>query len=573
MLPKNCFICGNPFPPGKRKCPRCGAEFTPKEELTGFLKDVFSQVNESVDIPLEFWKDNNLIFEADFEEYTNPDNLTEKYKVQKTRQFEHPEYWYLLKFFFIESQFFKTIEPTTGNALLISGVPSQLKIRCNCGKILNDDQWLKAFFTPSSALGNPRHEYFLRISEKCENCGKTICIYRPKTGVYIALLVFLSFIPSIKILYPNLALNFDSTTDLTLLINWVTIIDEAIQKDPNNVCSLYYEDIQNVWQLMESNKLLPETTKELYPFNKILKHYYISFKHRGRTLLAVFSKGIIEILREGLKAPNQKINVLFSITTTLYNELGSWIYGNTDPKYLYFSLRTFIDQNNSITLKHFSKIKDFLNFTANDMLMVLKENNIDDPDVVNPRNIEVDDENMELIWRSGEMVAWALQIINFQKVSMGESSINALVEMFDALGDWIYGGKDFKKIPAKFEAFKRILTLQHDAAFDSVIGLVRRFNSDYDELISKKAYGSMNIKQSQQISHGIILGKICNFLRDSEGKAFTFRALDNRIEDIFEDPNEKEYCKRNLQNILKELTSKNSINSVQHGDVTHYFFQ
>jgi len=84
--------------------------------------------------------------------------------------------------------------------------------------------------------------------------------------------------------------------------------------------------------------------------------------------------------------------------------------------------------------------------------------------------------------------------------------------------------------------------------------------------------GSMNIKQSQQISHGIILGKISNFLRDNKGKAFTFRALDNRIENFFEDPNEKEYCKRNLQNILKELTSMGSIKSVQRGDVIHYFF-
>ena len=59
----------------------------------------------------------------------------------------------------------------------------------------------------------------------------------------------------------------------------------------------------------------------------------------------------------------------------------------------------------------------------------------------------------------------------------------------------------------------------------------------------------------------------------SSGKVFTFRALDNRIEIFFEDPNEKEYSKRNLENILKELTSKGSIKSVQSKDVTHYFFQ
>ena len=85
-----------------------------------------------------------------------------------------------------------------------------------------------------------------------------------------------------------------------------------------------------------------------------------------------------------------------------------------------------------------------------------------------------------------------------------------------------------------------------------------------------KLYHKLKEKGMLELSHGIILAKISSFLRDNKGKAFTFKALNNRIEEIFEDPNEKEYCKKNLQDILNELISIWSITSVQHGDVTHY---
>lgn len=88
-----------------------------------------------------------------------------------------------------------------------------------------------------------------------------------------------------------------------------------------------------------------------------------------------------------------------------------------------------------------------------------------------------------------------------------------------------------------------------------------------------KSYCLMNIKQSPQFSHERISGKIIYFLSDNKGKAFTFRALNNRMEKILKDPSEAEYGRRNLQNILKVLTSKGSIKAAQHGDETHYFFQ
>ena len=70
-----------------------------------------------------------------------------------------------------------------------------------------------------------------------------------------------------------------------------------------------------------------------------------------------------------------------------------------------------------------------------------------------------------------------------------------------------------------------------------------------------------------------MIGKIFNFLKDNKGKAFTVRALNIRVENILEELNEREYFRKNLQNILKGMISDGWIKSVQNGEEIHYFFQ
>lgn len=309
---KTCVYCGATLLPGEGKCAVCGAVFLTESEVKNFKGGIFSKGIEQIDIPLEFWKNEDLVFEADIKFYLDGryqnnkkpkepetvfNQLVKKYKVQMTSQFEQTDYWYLLKFFFISSQFYKA-DPT-GIVLLIAGVPSKLKIKCNCGKVLKEKQWIKGFFVPPSELpGGGTHEYFLRISEKCEKCGKIICIYRPKAGVYMALVLFLG--SSLKTIYPNMNNNLDITTDEGFLVHWVTIIDSLIQKNPEKICSLYYEDIQKVWNLMETHKGLSQEHKEemkkIFPLNDFIKQYKDFFRHKGKTLLAFLSKGILLIL-------------------------------------------------------------------------------------------------------------------------------------------------------------------------------------------------------------------------------------------------------------------------------------
>ncbi|MFX0133712.1 MAG: hypothetical protein ACFFDN_08715, partial [Candidatus Hodarchaeota archaeon] len=467
MREKKCNICRTPLSSEDLVCPICKVRFVSKEEMKDFKGGIFSRAGEQIDIPLDFWNNNSLVFEVDFKLYLKPnqtidkkskdidkifDKLTSDYKVQKTRQFEQTDYWYLLKFFFIKSQFIRA-DPT-GIALLIGGVPSQLKIQCNCGTILDHDHWLRGVLIPPSGMpsGIP-HEYYLRISEKCEECGKIICIYRPKSGLYNALLMFLSFVPSLKTLFPKSTFNFDITKDEGFLVHWVTIIDELLQEDPESICSHFYEDILKVWKLMETHKGLSrdhkEEMKKLFPLNDFVDQYKDLFRHKGTTLLAFLSRGIIIILSNLMKNPDQKIEHLFNILIVLYNEIGSWIYGINDPKYIHYPLRAFIDQNDSIKLEQFSKTQAFLNWIAEDLLMVLEESNIPDPRGMNPRSFELEKaktEGQTFMWRSGEMFAMALEVINRLKVPMDDDSIDTLSDMFNAFGSWIYGDQDFKEI-------------------------------------------------------------------------------------------------------------------------------
>lgn len=73
-------------------------------------------------------------------------------------------------------------------------------------------------------------------------------------------------------------------------------------------------------------------------------------------------------------------------------------------------------------------------------------------------------------------------------------------------------------------------------------------------------------------SRSRLLGKIFKLLKDNKGKAFTVKALNKKVENILEDLDEIQYCKKNLQKLLNEMISDGWIKSTQHGGEIHYFF-
>ncbi len=221
-------------------------------------------------LPLELWTSKDIVFKVDNEEYVDIDEyyktkkpakyldkIIKKYKFEGGIEFDKQEYWYLLKFFFINSEF-HDIDPS-GLSVANLGVPSKLKIGCKCGNILEDSKWLKGYSPPPFAqtMQNnvPEHEYFLRISKPCPKCNNVICIYRPKGGVSTLLLIFLNF------LFPSEKFHI---FDPSIFTQWLMVISKVV--DFKGITDFFYEDISKILDLIDSNPNLDEEYKQASKF-------------------------------------------------------------------------------------------------------------------------------------------------------------------------------------------------------------------------------------------------------------------------------------------------------------------
>lgn len=190
-------------------------------------------------IPLGFWT-KEIIYRIDITDYFKEEDLSSfkdsnlfitnvynKFKYQKGVIFENKDLWYLIKFYFISSNFFKLSQ-----ADFYGGVPSNLKILCDCGNLLEAEFNLKGYFNISKSF---IHEYYLRISKTCSDCHKTICIYRNKVGVLSSLMIFLNFLDPTR--------NYQIYDD-DIFFGWLDIMHNGFEKQFDVKLDLFIKDLE-----------------------------------------------------------------------------------------------------------------------------------------------------------------------------------------------------------------------------------------------------------------------------------------------------------------------------------------
>ena len=207
------------------------------------IQKVFSNDSQEIDstIPgLNYWKDKNFVHQLDTTDYIdehklsagevslNSKEIIEKFGHFQTTPFENNDWWYILKFFFIASEF----NNLDGFGQLIGGIPKDLKMKCECGVLLDVELYWKGIFkVPEQQF---EHQYYLYISHECESCGKKICVYRPRGPYCPHLLVFMShLIPEKKI----------KMTDIEMVSMWQDAFKRAAVKDMERFQRVYGEDV------------------------------------------------------------------------------------------------------------------------------------------------------------------------------------------------------------------------------------------------------------------------------------------------------------------------------------------
>ena len=207
------------------------------------IQRVFNIDNQEVDTTLpgmDYWKDKEFVYQLDTTDYVdeqrlltgeielNSQEIVEKFEYRHAKPFENESWWYILKFFFVASEF----NNLDGFGELIGGVPKQLKIKCDCQNLLDVKLFWKGIFkVPEQDF---EHQYYLYVSHECESCRKTICVYRPRGPLCPHLIVFMNHLAPEK--------NF-KMTDIEMVSMWQDVFKKGAIKNMAAFERIYSEDI------------------------------------------------------------------------------------------------------------------------------------------------------------------------------------------------------------------------------------------------------------------------------------------------------------------------------------------
>ncbi|TXT61724.1 MAG: hypothetical protein BAJALOKI1v1_1100013 [Promethearchaeota archaeon] len=107
-----------------------------------------------------------------------------------------------------------------------------MKVKCVCQNLLDVELFWKGIFKIPEH--NLEHQYYLFISHKCESCGETICIYRPRGSLISHLLIFMNNLVPEKTF---------KMTDIEMVSAWQDVFKKAAIKDIDGFQKIYSDEI------------------------------------------------------------------------------------------------------------------------------------------------------------------------------------------------------------------------------------------------------------------------------------------------------------------------------------------
>ncbi len=207
------------------------------------IQRVFNVDDQEVDTTLpgtDYWKGKEFVYQLDTIDYVdeqrlltgeielNSQEIVKKFGYRRAKLFENENWWYILKFFFVASEF----NNLDGFGELIGGIPKELKVKCECQNLLEVEFFWKGIFkVPEQDF---EHQYYLYVSRECGSCGKTICVYRPRGPLCPHLIVFMNYLAPEK--------NFQMT-DIEMVSMWQDTFKKGAIKNMAMFQRTYSEDI------------------------------------------------------------------------------------------------------------------------------------------------------------------------------------------------------------------------------------------------------------------------------------------------------------------------------------------
>ena len=477
---KNCQVCGTSLPSNDKPCPRCGAQFFSYDDMDKFIEKSLPRKEEKV--PLKVWGNKKFEFKLDKEVYDDPDQFT----TEVTKRFERKEYWYVLKFLFMDTVFYNA-NPQK-DAKIVGGIPTDLKIRCNCGKTLEDFMWLEGIYTIPEVyqqmLKRERHEYYLRFSQRCDSCDLDFIVYRPKIQVFEALHTFINSLLPEK--------DFDLLKSRAVYNLWLSIIDRAIEKNPEEIVPLYHEDIKKFWDLREIH---PEFNEEwlmkmndTFNFDSIIDYYKNIFNHRIKKLLQFIGRSLMIIHKHPPVENLDKILPIYETATGLTTVIGHILYKNENKAWIYSPLYRLENQLEGLEIPGYERDIFMFNNIVWDFFNVLKECEVEDTGDLPPEGLHINKEDATrrlFMWHLGGYISTLLEFNHHKKIPLNGKIISILEKMYEALGKQVYAGEPLPDITPWINDLKIELKKPQDPIYRKILEDIEKVCSSWTETLSK----------------------------------------------------------------------------------------
>ncbi|MFX0048725.1 MAG: hypothetical protein ACFE8G_11235 [Candidatus Hermodarchaeota archaeon] len=169
---------------------------------------------------------------------------------------------------------------------------------------------------------------------------------------------------------------------------------------------------------------------------------------------------------------DKNIEGLFSIAIDLFNALGSWIYGGISPKIVYPVLQLFVKKSNASTAESFSHLLGYINWNSKNLYKILENNQwIEEPCYENYTLKKSNDVTTGLffMWRLGRLIVEMTDISNEKDIPIPKHVQNALNDLFDAFGNWIYHQEGIVSVTQSLQRFENLFGEEFDPLYDGIL--------------------------------------------------------------------------------------------------------
>jgi len=169
---------------------------------------------------------------------------------------------------------------------------------------------------------------------------------------------------------------------------------------------------------------------------------------------------------------DEKIEDLFSNAVSIFNALGSWIYGGTSPKVIYPELKLFLMKSNSCSAESFSHLLDYINWSCNNLYIILEKNQWIEEHYYESYTLKQSDDittGLFFMWRLGCLIMNMTDISNEKNIPILKNLQNVFNDLFDAFGKWIYHQEGIFNITQSFQRFEKLFGGEFDPFYEEIL--------------------------------------------------------------------------------------------------------